>query len=63
MMWYSYAYFVSVGMSCAATICQIPLRLSQVSVHVSFTLCLRPPASTCTALSLPYKIAMASPKK
>jgi hypothetical protein len=32
-------YFISLGISCAATTCQVPRRLSQVSVQVSLTSC------------------------
>jgi len=56
-------YFISLGMSWAATTCQVPPRLSQVSVQVSLTLCRRPSASIWIALSLPYKMAIESPKK
>jgi hypothetical protein len=56
-------YFTSLGISWAATICHVPLRLSQVSVQVSLTVCFRPSDSVRIALSLPYKTAMASPKK
>jgi hypothetical protein len=57
------AYFTSLGISWADTICHWPFRLSQVSVHVSLTVCFRPSFSVWIALSLPYKMAMASPKK
>jgi hypothetical protein len=39
------AYFNSLGISWAATICHMPLRFSQVSVHVSLTVCFRPSVS------------------
>jgi hypothetical protein len=41
------------GMSCAATICQTPARLSQVSVHTKQDFSSRPSAARMIQLSLP----------